>query len=87
MRRPWKRGRFLRGLNRMMFYAAAPEERFRILQRFYGLPADLVERFYAGKLTLADQARILSGRPPVSATKALKALWQDPQWRETNEAI
>ena len=86
MKQNWKRGRFLRGLNRMMFYAAAPEERFRILQRFYGLPGDLIERFYAGKLTIADQARILSGRPPVSVTRALKALWHDPLWREANEA-
>lgn len=70
----WKNGRFLRGLNRMMFLAAKPHERYRILERFYTLPEPLIERFYAGRLTLSDQARILSGKPPVPIVKALKAL-------------
>ena len=63
--------RFLRLLNRMLFRAAKPEERYTVLQRFYGLNQGLIERFYAGKLKWYDKARILIGKPPVPVTKAL----------------
>ena len=63
--------RFLRLLNRMLFRAAKPEERYSVLQRFYGLNQGLIERFYAGKLTWRDKARILIGKPPVPIHKAL----------------
>ena len=67
----WIRERFLRLLNRMLFRAAKPEERYTVLQRFYGLNQGLIERFYAGKLKWYDKARILIGKPPVPVTKAL----------------
>lgn len=70
----WKRGGFDRMLARMLFKAAEPEERYRILQRFYRLPSGLIERFYAGQSTLGDRARILAGRPPVAITRALRAI-------------
>ncbi|CAM3774512.1 lycopene beta-cyclase CrtY [Litorimonas haliclonae] len=63
--------KFLRLLNRMLFRACEPDQRYKVLQRFYGLPQDLIERFYAGKLTQSDKARILIGKPPVPVTKAL----------------
>jgi len=63
-------------LNRMLFLAAAPNERRQIFEKFYRLPEGLVQRFYAGQSTLLDQARILSGRPPVAVAPALKAMWQ-----------
>ncbi len=63
--------RFFRLLNRMLFRAAQPEERYKVLQRFYGLSRGLIERFYAGTLTHRDKARILSGKPPVPISKAL----------------
>lgn len=63
--------RFLRLLNRMLFRAAKPEERYSVLQRFYGLNQGLIERFYAGTLTWRDKARILIGKPPVPVHKAL----------------
>ena len=63
--------RFLRLLNRMLFRAAKPEERYSVLQRFYGLNQGLIERFYAGTLTRRDKARILIGKPPVPVHKAL----------------
>jgi lycopene beta-cyclase len=44
------------------------------MQRFYGLPEDLIARFYAGKLTLTDRLRILSGKPPVPVLAALQAI-------------
>ena len=62
---------FLRLLNRMLFRAAKPEERYSVLQRFYGLNQGLIERFYAGQLTRRDKARILIGKPPVPIHKAL----------------
>ena len=62
---------FLRLLNRMLFRAAKPEERYLVLQRFYGLNQGLIERFYAGHLKWYDKLRILIGKPPVPVTKAL----------------
>ena len=51
-------------LNRMMFRWFRPEQRFRVLERFYRLPEPVVQRFYALQLTAMDRARILLGRPP-----------------------
>ena len=73
-RRHWRAMRFYRLLGAMLFGAAAPAERWRIFARFYTLPAALIERFYAGRSTLADRARILCGRPPVPIGRALRAL-------------
>ena len=67
----WKNEKFLRLLNRMLFRAAMPEERYAVLQRFYGLNEGLIERFYAGKLKWYDKLRILIGKPPVPVSKAL----------------
>ncbi|WP_295048245.1 lycopene beta-cyclase CrtY [uncultured Paracoccus sp.] len=65
---------FYRLLSRMLFEAAAPDERRAVMARFYRLPEPLIERFYAGRSTLADKARILTGRPPVPVAKALRCL-------------
>ena len=65
---------FYRLLSRMLFEAAAPDERRRVMERFYRLPEPLIERFYAGRSTLADKARILTGRPPVPVRRALRCL-------------
>lgn len=70
----WRRTGFYRMLSRMLFEAADPEERVVVFQHFYDLSGDLVERFYAGDSTWSDKIRILSGEPPVSITRALKAL-------------
>ncbi|MEP9369689.1 lycopene beta-cyclase CrtY [Xanthobacter sp. VNH20] len=70
----WERRSFFRLLNRMLFRAAAPAQRYTVLQRFYGLPEPLIARFYAARLTLADKARILTGRPPVPLRAALRCL-------------
>lgn len=75
----WNEARFYRGLNRMLFHAAAPHERRQIMQRFYQLPQPLIERFYGRRITLADKARILLGRPPVPISAALRALWNAPK--------
>ncbi|HKT84828.1 MAG TPA: lycopene beta-cyclase CrtY [Novosphingobium sp.] len=70
----WRRGRFYRMLSRMLFGAALPHERWRLLARFYGLPERLIERFYAGQSTPLDMARLLAGRPPVPIRAAFASL-------------
>jgi lycopene beta-cyclase len=72
----WHQRSFFRRLNRMMFLAAEPPERFRILERFYRLPLGLTQRFYAASLTMGDKLRLLTGRPPVSLRRALASLPQ-----------
>jgi len=72
----WRLGRLYRGLNRMLYLAAQPERRFRVLQRFYTLPESLIERFYAARLTPRDGVRILAGMPPVPVGAAVRALMQ-----------
>ena len=74
----WQSRSFYRLLNRMLFRAAAPDRRYKVLERFYRLPAPLIERFYAGEATLADKMRILSGKPPVPITRALGCLSEAP---------
>ena len=72
--RLWKERGFYRILNRMLFDAADPPERYKVLQHFYRIDADAVARFYAGRSGLLDKARILSGKPPVPVGRALAAL-------------
>ncbi|MEC9481861.1 MAG: lycopene cyclase family protein, partial [Halomonas sp.] len=48
--------------------------RWRVMQRFYGLPEPLIERFYAGRLTAADKLRIVVGKPPVPLDEAARAV-------------
>lgn len=74
----WNRTDFYRMLNRMLFRAGRPEHRYRVLQRFYGLPEPLITRFYATRLTLADRARILSGKPPVPMAEAMAVMRERP---------
>lgn len=73
-KRLWRQRSFYRALNRMLFRAAEPDQRYRVLERFYRLPQPIIERFYAGRSTLSDKLRILSGRPPVAIRRALAAL-------------
>lgn len=70
--------RFYRLLNRMLFLAAQPAERHRVLERFYRLPTPLIERFYAGRTTRLDALRILTGKPPVPIHRALACLREAP---------
>ena len=70
----WAERSFFRLLNRLLFRAARPEERVRVLAHFYGRSEDLIARFYAARLTGFDRLRILSGRPPVSVFRALANL-------------
>lgn len=69
----WQRQGFYRLLNRLLFLAGRPQDRWQVMQRFYGLPAPLIERFYAGQSGWQDRARILSGKPPVPVGQAIRA--------------
>ena len=72
----WQRGRFDRLLARMLFRAADPPQRYRVLERFYRLPEPLIGRFYAGQSTAGDRLRILAGKPPVSVARAMVAMME-----------
>lgn len=72
--RLWRERRFFRMLARMLFDAAVPDQRWKVLRRHYGLSEGLIARFYAAQLTLADKARILAGKPPVPLGAAVESL-------------
>jgi len=85
----WSDRAFFRLINRMMFIAAKPPERVFILERFYRLPAAVIERFFAARLTLADRALIISfmaAKPPVSFPKAISVMGQQSAWTFTAKA-
>ena len=68
----------------MLFLAGRPKDRWQVMQRFYGLPAGLIERFYAGSNPWHDRARILIGKPPVPVGEAMRAaVRHSPQHFET----
>jgi lycopene beta-cyclase len=73
-RQHWQDQSFFRRLNRMLFWAAKPLQRYRVLERFYELQTPLIDRFYSSSLTRADKARILLGWPPVPIGKALRVM-------------
>jgi lycopene beta-cyclase len=70
----WKKRAFYRMLAAMLFSASRPQERYRMLERFYTLPEGLIERFYAAKSTRLDRLRVLAGRPPVPLGAAIASL-------------
>lgn len=70
----WQARGFYRMLDTMLFKAADPAERYRVLERFYTLSPRLIGRFYAGQSTMTDKARVLMGKPPVPITRAVRAL-------------
>jgi lycopene beta-cyclase len=74
--RHWSDQAFFRRLNNMLFFAAPPDERWRVLAQFYRRDAALIGRFYRGRLTRLDRMRILSGRPPVPLGRGLKAFFE-----------
>jgi lycopene beta-cyclase len=76
----WADRGFYRLLNAMLFRAGEPEERWRVIQRFYRLNPALIRRFYAGQSTPFDKARILTGKPPVPFWSAVRVM-RETKWR------
>ena len=70
----WETQAYYRSLSALLFKAAEPEGRYRVLQRFYTLDPQLIERFYSGRSTPFDKFRILAGIPPVPISRALAVL-------------
>jgi len=70
----WHTQTYYRTLSALLFAAAEPEGRYRVLQRFYRLDPALIERFYSGRSTPFDKFRILAGIPPVPISRALGVL-------------
>ncbi|CAL80120.1 Lycopene cyclase [Bradyrhizobium sp. ORS 278] len=73
----WRRRGYYRFLNRMLFKAAEPSERHRILARFYGLDQALIERFYAARIQPQDKLRVFMHmlmKPPIPISSALACL-------------
>lgn len=70
----WRDQGLYRLINRMLFLAGEPDERWRVLRRFYTMSEPLIRRFYAGQSPLSDKIRIVTGRPPVPFFQAVKCL-------------
>ncbi|MEP0392706.1 lycopene beta-cyclase CrtY, partial [Erythrobacter sp.] len=75
-RRHWKNTGYYRLLARLLFFAAKPEMRVKVFQRFYSLREGLIERFYAARSTVFDKARVLCGEPPVAIHSAFMAMFK-----------
>lgn len=56
--------RFAAFLNRLLFTAYEPQDRFHIFKRFYHQPEEAIARFYRMSLERGDMARMFTGRPP-----------------------
>jgi len=65
---------YLSLMNRLLFLATKNENRYKIFEKFYQYPEPLIDRFYAGKLTLMDRARIVMTKPPTSMQSTIDAL-------------
>ena len=70
----WDERGFYRMLDAMLFKAADPDGRYRVLERFYRLHPALIRRFYAAQSTRKDMFRVLAGKPPVPIGRAISAI-------------
>lgn len=72
--RLWEERAYYRMLTRMLFKAAHPPERWKVLDQFYRRDRRLISRFYGARLTLKDKVAMLTGRPPVPISRAIGAI-------------
>ena len=72
----WRRTAYYRLLARFLFFAAKPERRVKVFQRFYQLREGLIERFYAARSNPFDKLRVLWGEPPVPIPSAIAAMFR-----------
>ncbi|MEO1264766.1 MAG: lycopene beta-cyclase CrtY [Pseudomonadota bacterium] len=79
-RKTWADQAFYRLINRLLFVGARPDERVAVMARFYRLRRPLIERFYAGRSTLYDKGRILSGKPPIPIVRGLGVIAPERAW-------
>ena len=86
-RRHWRKTGYYRLLARFLFFAARPEKRVNVFQRFYALREGLIERFYAARSNPMDKIRVLWGEPPVPILNAIAAMFRSGAPLKTGEAI
>lgn len=71
-RRFARKQRFARFLNRLLFTAVVPEQRWQVFRRLYrSLPDSLMSRFYSLQFGAFDAARLVIGWPPPLALSRL----------------
>ncbi|WP_298308910.1 lycopene beta-cyclase CrtY [uncultured Erythrobacter sp.] len=75
-RQHWAKTGYYRLLARFLFFAAEPEKRVKVFQRFYKLREGLIERFYAARSSMFDKVRVLWGEPPIPIHKAIVAIFK-----------
>jgi lycopene beta-cyclase len=66
--------KFFRMLNSLLFKAAHPDERYKMLEFFYRHRPELISRFYSAEMTGLDKIKFFMGRPPVSISAAIRTL-------------
>jgi lycopene beta-cyclase len=76
--RLWRRGLYFRLLNRMLYLGSPRDVRYVMLEYFYRLPSNTIDRFYAGALTRTDKLRIVTGKPPIEVPRAIRSLLNMP---------
>lgn len=81
-RRLWDESAYFRFLNRMLFRAGPAQHRYRIMERFYTLPTQLICNFYAARLRRRDKVRVLLGKPPIPLGKAIALVREAPLLQE-----
>lgn len=87
-RRSWlSRQRFYRIVNRLIFYASEPSLRYQVMQKFYELPEETIERFYSGRTTWSDRIRILRAKPPLPMSRTLKSFTEKAVQARLGEEI
>ena len=59
--RHWRRSGFARLLVRLLFAAAGPRRRYKLLEAIYRLDQAVIERFHTNSSTLRDRVKILLG--------------------------
>jgi lycopene beta-cyclase len=67
-----RQARYCHLLNRFLFRWYPPEARWHIFARFYRMPLETIERFYALRMTVSDRFRLLVGRPPRGLSLAFR---------------
>lgn len=72
----WSGQSFFRMLNRMLFRACEPQNRYKILENFYRQPDRIIEHFYKGQLSAGEKIRMFLNKPPVPVRNALGCLWE-----------
>ena len=83
-REHWRRTGYYRLLARFLFFAAKPEKRVKVFQRFYKLREGLIERFYAARSNPLGKIRVLWGEPPVPIPSAIVAMFKRGAPLKTN---